>query len=95
MGTPRGLTTVNRYRIRETLQGNDLSMGASVIALLLTASEDTLRKSRIYKPDFLAVIADLHANADMPISRRRWRRKMSEKLRKSAISAIRTLLEFI
>lgn len=92
---PRGLTTVKRYRIRETLQGNDLSMGASVIALLLTASEDMLQEIANVQADFLAVISDLlkkrgHANQPVPMEK-----EESEKLRKSAISVIRTLLEFI
>ena len=92
---PEELARVNLRRIRETLQGNDLSMGASVIALLLTASEEPLQEIANAQPDFLAVIADLlkkrgHANLPVPMAR-----ATVGELRKSAISVIRTLLEFI
>ena len=92
---PDRLAFVKSHRIRETLQGNDLSMGASVIALLLTASEELLQEIANAQPDFLAVIGDLlakrgHANQPVPM-------KKAEvgKVRKSAISVVRTLLELI
>ena len=39
---PPGIASVNPRRIREALQGRDLSVGASVLALLLTSSEGRL-----------------------------------------------------
>lgn len=91
---PVSLATVKRYRIRETLQGNDLSLGASVVALLLTASEDVLQEIAKVQSDFLSVISDLlqkrgHANQPVPMEK-----KTADELRKSVISVIRTLLEF-
>lgn len=72
---PEELASVNPRRIRETLRGNDLSVGASAIALLLTAGEETLNKLAASQPDFLAVIADIHVkrghgNLPMPLAKR-------------------------
>jgi hypothetical protein len=92
---PDQLAHVNPRRIREVLQGNDLSLGASVIALLLTAGDEVLKEIADSQPDFLAVIADItakrgHANQPVPMQRADvW------KLRKSAIRTLSTLLELI
>lgn len=92
---PDALATVNLRRIRETLQGNDHSVGASVIALLLMASEEVLKEIANSQPDFLDVIADIHAkrgHANQPVP---MQQADVGKLRKSAISTFITLLELI
>jgi len=92
---PDELASVRPRRIRETLQGNDLSVGASVIALLLTAGQEVLKEIANSQPDFLAAIADIlakrgHANQPAPMQK-----ADAGELRKSAISTVRTLLELI
>jgi hypothetical protein len=92
---PGELASVSPRRIREALQGNDLSVGASVIALLLTASQEVLKEIANSQPDFLAAIVDIlakrgHANQPAPMQK-----ADAGKLRKSAISTVRTLLELI
>jgi hypothetical protein len=90
---PDQFAHVNPRRVREVLQGNDLSLGASVIALLLTAREEVLKEIADSQPDFLAVIADIiakrgHANQPVPMQK-----ADAGKLRKSAIGILSTLLE--
>ncbi len=92
---PHELASVSPRRIRETLQGNDLSVGASVIALLLTASEEVLKEIANSQPDFLVVIADIHAKRGHANQPAPMQKADAGKLRKSAISTVRTLLELI
>jgi hypothetical protein len=92
---PEALAKTNRSRIRTTLDGGNSTMGASVIALLLTAPDETLTEIADSQPDFLNVIAGLlahrgHGNQPTPLSR-----GDTGKLRKSVIDAIGTLLELI
>lgn len=92
---PDELASVRPRRIRETLQGNDLSIGASVIALLLTASEEVLKEIADLQPDFLVVIADIHARRGHANQPAPMRKADAGRLRKSAINTARTLLELI
>ena len=90
---PRGIGSVNPRRIREALQGRDLSLGASVLAVLLTASEHRLGKLARSQPTFLADV-DLiherrgHGNEPVPMSR-----ADAALLRKTAITTLATLLD--
>ena len=92
---PAELASVNPGRIRATLQGNDVSIGASVITLLLTASEEALEEIADLQPDFLTVIADIHARRGHANQPAPMQKADAGQLRKSAIRTVRTLLEFI
>lgn len=94
LGTlPLSLTSVSPRRIRATLQGDDLSLGASVIALLLTASDEVLDSISEGQPSFLSVMAEIHerrghANQPAPM-----KRKDLNRLRSKAYTSVMTLLE--
>lgn len=90
---PAGLASVNPMRIREALRGNDLSVGASAIALLLTAGESPLRELADSQLDFLEVIADIqvkrgHGNLPLPLAK-----VDAGKIRSRAITTLVALLE--
>lgn len=90
---PKALASVNPRRIRETLQGNELTLGASVMTFLLTTSPEVLAGLGNAQPAFLTVIADIitkrgHLNQPVPMTR-----ADVGKIRKSATSTVRTLLE--
>jgi len=89
---PQELETVNLRRIRETLQGNDRTLGASAYALLLMASDEFLKRLALADSRFLTTIANIHttrAHGNEPVS-------MSKddvtKLRRSALASIEALL---
>jgi hypothetical protein len=89
---PPELETVNLRRVRETLQGNDRTLGASALALLLKASDEFLESLARDDPRFLTTIATIHAarghgNEPVPMSK-----DDVAKLRLSAFASIEALL---
>jgi hypothetical protein len=90
---PQGIESVNPRRIRETLQGRDLSVGASVLALLLTSSEGRLANLGHNQRTFLADVGAVqerrgHGNEPIPMSQ-----ADAKKLRRIAITSLVTLLD--
>ncbi len=90
---PECLRTVNPIAIKTTLQGADQTLGACVIAFLLTSDDDTLHSIADIQPSFIADIADIinrrgHGNEHLPFSK-----DDIGKLRKAAYRTIKTLLE--
>lgn len=90
---PSGIASVNPRRVREALGGRDLSVGASVLALLLTSNDDLLTSLALTQPTFLAdvgAIQDLrgHGNEPIPMSR-----ADAKKLRRTTITTLVTLLD--
>ncbi|KQY62395.1 hypothetical protein ASD30_23760 [Nocardioides sp. Root140] len=90
---PQGIASVNPRRIRDALQGTDVSVGASVIALLLTSSERRLADLARYQRTFLADIAAVqerrgHGNEPVPMSK-----AAATNLRRTAITTLVTLLD--
>ena len=89
---PPELETVNLRRIRETLQGNDRTLGASALVLLLKASDEFLERLARDDSRFLTTIATIHAarghgNEPVPMSK-----DDVAKLRRSAFASIEALL---
>lgn len=89
---PPELETVNLRRVRETLQGNDRTLGASALALLLKASDELLERLVHDDPGFLTTIATIHVarghgNEPVPMLR-----DDVTKLRRSAFASIEALL---
>ena len=90
---PQGIESVNPRRIREALQGRDLSVGASVLALLLTSSEDRLANLRRNQQTFLAdvgAIQQRRGHGNEPIT---MLKADTKKLRRTAITTLVTLLD--
>ncbi len=90
---PRAFTSVRPARIRDTLQGDDRSLGALVISILLVTSEVRLKELANAQPDFLTAIADIvdrrgHGNQPAPMQRAE-----AKNLRASTIATLITLLE--
>jgi len=90
---PACLRTVKPIAIRKTLQGDDKSLGACVIAFLITANADALRAFADCQPSFFADIEDIlqkrgHGNQPLPLPK-----DGIAKLRKQAFSIIRALSE--
>ena len=90
---PECLCTVKPSAIRETLQGNDQTLGACVLAFLLVSDTDTLGSIADAQPSFISDVADIiilskHGNKPLPLPKTE-----IGKLRKSAYSTIKTLLE--
>ena len=70
---PPEFGTVNLRRVRESLHGNDTTLGASALALLLKASDSFLHRLALEDPHFLATIASIHVvrghgNESVPMS---------------------------
>lgn len=89
---PPELGTVSLRRIRDTLQGNDRTLGASAYALLLMASDEFLERLALADSRFLTTIANIHAtrrhgNEPVPMSK-----DDVAKLRRSALASIDALL---
>ena len=87
------LRTVKPLAIRQTLQGNDQTLGACVIGFLLMSDDDTLRIIADTHPSFIddiaiAITARGHGNEPLPLPK-----EDIKKLRKAAYSTIKTLLE--
>ena len=90
---PPGIGSVNPRRIREALQGRDLSLGASVLALLLTASESRLASLARGQRTFLADVEVIHerrGHGNEPVA---MSRAEAARLRKTAITTLATLLD--
>lgn len=92
---PAALASVNPGRIRDALDGNDRSLGASVMSFLLTAGHETLEQVQLMKPDFLEVVARIHsirghANQPVPMQRSDMRT-----LSRSTTTTILLLLDLI
>jgi hypothetical protein len=90
---PESLCTVNPLAIRNTLQGDDKSLGACVIAFLLVSDSDTLYSVAATQPTFISDIEGIlsqrkHGNTPLPLHK-----DDISKIRKSAYSTIKTLLE--
>ena len=90
---PECLCTVKPLAIRQTLQGNDQTLGACVIAFLLMSNDDTLRSIADTHPSFvddiaIAITARGHGNEPLPLPY-----ADIKKLRKAAYSTIKTLQE--
>jgi hypothetical protein len=90
---PRGIRSVNPRRIREALQGSDLSMGASVIVLMLTSGESRLASLARNQPTFLADVGAIqerrgHGNEPIQMSKTEVIR-----LRRTTITTLATLLD--
>ena len=90
---PESLQTVKTLTVRQTLQGGSQSLGACVIALLLVSDEDALATIYDMQPTFVDDLANLiiqrgHGNEPRPLPKAE-----IAKLRKAALSTIKTLLE--
>ncbi len=90
---PKCLLTVKPSAIRETMQGNDKTLGACVLVFLLVSGTDILGSIADAQPSFISDVADIidrrgHGNEPLPLSR-----DDIGKLRKSTYSTIKTLLE--
>lgn len=90
---PDALRTVRPTLVQKTLQGEDQSLGACVIAYLLVSDAEVLRSIAEIQPSFITDVADIitvcgHGNKPLPSSR-----DNIGKLRKSTYSTIKTLLE--
>ena len=90
---PECLCTVKPLAIRQTLQGNDQTLGACVVAFLLMADDDTLRHVADSQPTFIVDLANVidtraHGNEPLPLPY-----SDIKKLRKAAYSTIKTLQE--
>ena len=87
------LHTVQSWRVRNTLQGRDETLGACVLAFLLIEEESTLRTISDAQPTFIADLTRVidtrgHGGQYLPLSK-----EETNELRKSAYSSIKTLLE--
>lgn len=90
---PRGIESVNPRRVREALDGRDVSLGASVVALLLTSAEARLASLARSQPTFLTDVGPIqdrrgHGNEPIPMSL-----TDLKKLRRTAITTLTTLLD--
>jgi hypothetical protein len=87
------LRTVGRKKLKKTLQGNDQTLGACVVAFLLISDEETLQSIADAQPAFLADIAELivkrgHGNTALPLAKDK-----ITTLRSHTYTTIKTLLE--
>ena len=90
---PECLRAVKQSAIRQTLQGNDQTLGACAITFLLVSSADTLRLVADIQPSFLSDVENIdnrrgHGNQPLPLPK-----ADISGLRKSALSTIKTLQE--
>lgn len=94
LGTlPESLCTVKPDAIKRTMQGDDQSLGACVIAFLLVSDNDSLRSIKEVQPSFCADIGEIvalrkHGNEPIPLTKQE-----IDQIRKQAFSTIRTLSE--
>lgn len=89
---PPVLETVNLRLVRETLQGNDSTLGASTLALLLKSSDEFLERLAHDDPDFLTTIATIHAEREHGDKAVPMLKDDVAKLRRSAFRTIEALL---
>jgi len=92
-GLPRSLQTVKLREIRQTLQGDDKSLGACVIAFLLMLNEDSLQTVSENQPSFISDVTEIlnlsiHGNKSLNL-----KKEEITKLRDSVYKTIKTLLE--
>lgn len=90
---PDCLCTVKLSAIRNTMQGNEQTLGACVLAFLLVSDADTLRSIVGVQPSFLSDVGDIidrrkHGNEPLHLLK-----DDIGKLRKSTYSTIKTLME--
>lgn len=90
---PDCLRTVRSLAIRETLQGNDPTLGACVVAFLLMSDAETLNTVADLQPSFMDDIKNIiasrgHCNEPLPLSK-----ADTAKLRKASYKTIKTLVE--
>ena len=88
-----GLRRVRRNAIRETLQGNDQTLGACIIVFLLTSDEEILQTISLTQPSFIAdveYVIDQRGHGNEPLS---LTKDEIMKLRKAAYTTIKTLQE--
>jgi hypothetical protein len=90
---PECLRTVRPLAIRETLQGNDPTLGACVVAFLLMSDDDTLHSIADSQPSFIDDITNVivrrgHGNEPLPLPK-----ADIKKLRKASYTTIKTLIE--
>jgi len=90
---PESLRTVKISAVRQTLQGGSQSLGACVIAFLLVSDEDTLAALHDTQPTFIDDMANLITRRGHGNQRIRLHQEDIAKLRKAALSTIKTLLE--
>jgi hypothetical protein len=92
---PESLTSVNPRRIEDALQGNDRSLGASVMSFLLTAGPETLKEVQFQKPDFLEFLAripSMRGHANQPVL---MQRQDMRTLSRSTVTTVGMLLDLI
>jgi hypothetical protein len=90
---PDSLNRVKPSTIRQTLQGSSQTLGACVITFLLMADDDALRALSESQPSFVNDMANIitrrkHGNEPLPLPK-----SDIAKLRKSAFTTIKTLME--
>jgi len=90
---PASLKTVKPRMIKETLQGNDQTLGSCAVAFLIVSNEDSLKTIPQIQPSFLSDVDKIinlsgHGNKSLPMNK-----DETGKIRKSAYSTIKTLLE--
>jgi hypothetical protein len=90
---PKCLRTVRPLAIRATLQGNDPTLGACVVAFLLMSDDDTLHSIQSSQPSFIDDITNVivkrgHGNEPLPLPK-----AYIAKLRKASYKTIKTLIE--
>ncbi len=92
---PESMTSVKTYAIRQTLQGNDQTLGSCVIAFLLVADSDTLSFVSELCPNllnYMGRIISLRGHGNQPIPIPNGRNDIRD-LRHSAYTAVKTLME--
>lgn len=90
---PDALHTVKPSMIRQALQGRGPTLGACVLAFLLVSDDEALRAVAASQPSFVTDMANLitrrgHGNEPLPMPRAE-----IAKLRKAALSTIKSLIE--
>jgi len=90
---PKYLRTVRTLAIRQTLQGNDQTLGACVVAFLLMSDDDTLRHVADSQPTFIDDLDNIITTRGHGNEPRLLTKPDISKLRKAAYSTIKTLLE--
>lgn len=90
---PQCFVTVNPLGIRKTLQGEDQSLGACVVAFLIVSEEDALQSVANNQPSFLEDMEKIINNRGHGNEPRHLPKRELDKLRKSTYLSVKTLLE--
>ena len=90
---PPALATVRPERVREALQGNGSTLGACLVAYLITAGPERLAQLAEQHPSLLQDLGEVlarrgHGNEAVPMTK-----SGADRLRKATLKSIRTLLE--